>query len=301
MGARPKFSTAGLQHDGNVRNLLLHSARQFETSLGAQLATHRKFDIGDHSEQVVAVLHGLLKCVFVGGTEQNLRPRSHAHQLVRHIEAFANDAAGLRDQLSVDCRQKCRVIPDVIFHHQNHRNADGARVVKQIPFVFDVADDGNQNADVALPQEDRFEIDDGITRHKILNLAIVVRQHHYGHVEPRSFHFPSQLRRVHVFDLKVGDDQIEARLGARQLQGFGPARNMSHAGNLLQVEFKRLADQQFVEPAVFAEDERIVEARDQENVLHPEGHQVLEALEKALGVDDGVGGVSYGHDDSANS
>jgi hypothetical protein len=36
-------------------------------------------------------------------------------------------------------------------------------------------------------------------------------------------------------------------------------------------------------------------AGDQQNILHPKGHQVLEDLKEALGVDDGVGGVGYGH------
>ena len=34
---------------------------------------------------------------------------------------------------------------------------------------------------------------------------------------------------------------------------------------------------------------------DQKDVLHLERHQVFEAFEEALGVDDGVGGVDYGH------
>ena len=49
--------------------------------------------------------------------------------------------------------------------------------------------------------------------------------------------------------------------------------------------------QQLVEPAVFAQDERVVEAGDQQDVVHAERHQVLEALEEALG---GKGGIGSG-------
>ncbi len=70
---------------------------------------------------------------------------------------------------------------------------------------------------------------------------------------------------------------------------------MGDPGNLLLLEFERFPDQQLIQPPVLAQNERVVEAGDQQNILHPEGHQVLEALEEALGVDDGVGGVGYSH------
>ncbi len=37
-------------------------------------------------------------------------------------------------------------------------------------------------------------------------------------------------------------------------------------GHVVQVEFERFADQQFVQPAVFAQDEGVVEAGDQQDV-----------------------------------
>ena len=72
-------------------------------------------------------------------------------------------------------------------------------------------------------------------------------------------------------------------------------------GNLLQVEFERFVDQQLVEPAIFAQDERIVEAGDEKNVLHLERHQVVEALKALFGVEgeirrnDGLGCASHVH------
>ena len=56
---------------------------------------------------------------------------------------------------------------------------------------------------------------------------------------------------------------------------------MRDPGNLPQVQFERFVDEQFVEPAVFAKDEGIVEAGDEQDVLHLERHQVFEAF-KAL-------------------
>ena len=84
--------------------------------------------------------------------------------------------------------------------------------------------------------------------------------------------------------MQVGDDQVEARLGARQLQRFGSGRNVGYAGDLVHVQLQRLADQQLVEAAVLAQDEGVVEAGDQQDVVHAERHQVLEAFEVELRV-----------------
>src|SRR5271157_34432 len=56
----------------------------------------------------------------------------------------------------------------------------------------------------------------------------------------------------------------------------------------MDVQLERLADQQFVEAAVLAQDERIVQAGYQQNIVHAEGHQVLEALEEVFGLGCGV-------------
>src|SRR5271157_1034547 len=56
----------------------------------------------------------------------------------------------------------------------------------------------------------------------------------------------------------------------------------------MDVQLEGLADQQFVEAAILAQDKRIVQAGYQQNIVHAEGHQVLEALEKAFGLGCGV-------------
>jgi hypothetical protein len=68
--------------------------------------------------------------------------------------------------------------------------------------------------------------------------------------------------------------------------GPGANRPEEHAGSrdLLQAEIERLVDEQFIEAAVFTEDEGILEARDQKDVVHFEGHQVFEAFKALFGV-----------------
>lgn len=64
---------------------------------------------------------------------------------------------------------------------------------------------------------------------------------------------------------------------------------MSDSGNVLGTEIERLINEQFVEPAVFAQDERIVEARNQKDVMHLEGHQIFEAFKTLFRVGNEVG------------
>ena len=101
--------------------------------------------------------------------------------------------------------------------------------------------------------------------------------------------FARQLRGVHVADREIGHDQIELRIGVRQFERLGATGDMRDPGNLLQVQFERFVDQQFVEAAVFAQDERVVETGDQQDVLHAERHQVLEAFKALFGIENRLG------------
>ena len=65
--------------------------------------------------------------------------------------------------------------------------------------------------------------------------------------------------------------------------------------NLPEVQFQGLVDQQFVETAVFAQNERVIQARYEQNVLHTERHQVLEAFKPLFGIEDGFGDTGKGH------
>ena len=80
-----------------------------------------------------------------------------------------------------------------------------------VAFILDVLDDRDQDAGIALPQKNAFDIGDWIPRDEILDLAIVIGQHHDGNIQPGLLHLARQLRRVHVADREVGYDQVELR------------------------------------------------------------------------------------------
>src|SRR5439155_2688048 len=175
----------------------------------------------------------------------------------------------------------------VVLNHQENRNSHRPRVVQYVALVFDVLDDRDQDAGVTLPEEDAINVGRRIARNEVLDLAIVVGEHNDGDVESGAADFTGQLRGAHVADCEVGDDQIELRVGTREIERFGAAGNVGDSRNLLQVEFERFVDQEFVEASVFAEDEGVVETRDQKNVVDLEGHQVFEAFKALFSVEDG--------------
>src|SRR5579872_718347 len=295
MRAGAKFRAARLQNDRHIGREALHHAREFETGFGAELPFPGKFDVRHQAKDVVAIFLYLLRGFFEVRTQQNLRPSLHADQFVRDVDSFLNDTARLLDEFGVDNGQKRRVIANVVFDDEQHRNAHRARVVQHIALVFDVFDDRDQNAGVALPEKDAVDIGDGIPRDEILDLAIVVSEDDYGNVESSATDFAGKLRGVHIADGEIGDDQIELRIRFGDRDCFGATGDVRDAGNLAQVQFERFVDEEFVEASIFAEDERVVKARDQKDVLDAEGHQILEAFEALFGVEDGLGDGANDH------
>ena len=100
-----------------------------------------------------------------------------------NVDAFLNDAARLLDQFRVNYREERRVVPDVVFHYEQHGHAHGARVVQDVALVLDVFDDSDENSRVALPEENPFDICDRIALDEILDGAVIVCEHNYGNVE----------------------------------------------------------------------------------------------------------------------
>jgi len=61
-----------------------------------------------------------------------------------------------------------------------------------------------------------------------------------------------------------------------QLERLPAGRDVCELRGVTQIQVEELGEDQLAEVAVLGEDEGVVEARDQENVLHVVGHQVLE-------------------------
>ena len=64
---------------------------------------------------------------------------------------------------------------------------------------------------------------------------------------------------------------------------------MRNPRNLLQIEFARLADEQFVEAAIFAQDEGIVEIGNEQDILHAKRHEPVETFKRIFGIEKRAG------------
>ena len=87
---------------------------------------------------------------------------------MRDVDAFLNDAPRLLDQFRVDDRQKRRVVSNVVRDDQQDRHTHSARVMQYIALVFDVLDDRDQNARIALPKKYAINVGNRIAVTKFL-------------------------------------------------------------------------------------------------------------------------------------
>ena len=164
--------------------------------------------------------------------------------------------------------------------HDGHIHDFG--IVLHIALVLDVLDHRDEDAPVALPQEDSFNVGLWPTRDEVFYFAVIVSQNHHRNIEPGLLHLGCQFGGVHVANLQIGDDQVEARLRSREFQRLAAAGDMRNSGNILQMKVERLFQQQLVQSPVFAQNERVVQAGNEQDVVHAEGHEILEAFEEVL-------------------
>ena len=199
------------------------------------------------------------------------------------VDALAQQASRLTDEFRVNYRQKQRVVADVVLDHQDYGNIHRFGVVVNVALVLDVLHHRDKDASVTLPEEDALDVGLRMARNEIRDLAVVVRQHHYRHPQTGVLDLARQFRGIHVHDVQVADDEVETRFLERHLQRLFPTRNVGDTGNLVLLQLQRFADEQLVQASVLAQDERVVEAGNQQDVVHPERHQVLESVEETLG------------------
>ena len=80
-----------------------------------------------------------------------------------------------------------------------------------------------------------------------------------------------------------------------QRERLGPGRHVDQAGRVMQVQVEELPEDHLGQLPVLLQDELVVQARDQDDVLDPLGHQDLEVLEAAAAAEDRETVVEVGH------
>ncbi len=217
-----------------------------DAGLGVERAVHRKLDVGDDTEHEfpvpLVVVPGLLK----SRAEQNLRPGTHAQELVCQVDPFADEALRLLEDLRINEGEKRRVVPHIVFDHDDRLDVDNVGIMLDVQLVFERLDDGDDDAEVPLPDKHPVE-DRRVARdEQLAQLPVVVGEENDGDLKPCFLHPAGELDGVHVVDMECGDDQIEAAF----LQGKSDCiASAGHPG-----EFRGVAE---VEALVFVADELV--------------------------------------------
>ena len=195
-------------------------------------------------------------------------------------------------------RQERRVVADIVLDDDHDLHAHERGVVRHVQPVLDLLDDRQQDGDVALPQVDALEVRRLVARKERREFARVVREEDHRYSEPGVLDLPRQRRRVHVADVHRRDDEVEAMLAGGERQRLGPGRHAGNARTVPKTEVEEFAEDPLAELAVFRQDERVVQAADEQDVLDAMLGQVLEAPEAA---EQGRGGLAGrdGHHEQA--
>jgi len=275
-----ELGAAGLKGDRQIGNPLPRHAGEFEAGLPNALPAMRELDVRDDPQDVRLVPREVVPRLLEGRGEEQLRTGPGSHDLVRGVHPLADQALRLPDDLRVELGEERRVVADVVLDDQDDAHPHRRRVVCDVPEILDVLDDREKDAGVPLPEEETVQIGEVVLPFEVLPFIVVVRHGDDGDVESRALHLPRKRRGVHVGGAKGGDDEVEPPFGRRQHQRFGAARNVGQPRHVRQGEIQELAGDQFVQPSVFLQREGVVETGDEQDVLDPKRHQVLERLER---------------------
>ena len=168
----------GLQHDGDVAATLAHGAAEGQARQRIERAFPGKAHVGDDPEDLVGVAVEARPGLLVVVAEEDLGARADAHQLVREIQPLGHQAQRVVDELRVQEREERRVVADVVLDEDDGGHADHAGVVGDVELVLEVLDDRQQDADVALPQEEALERRDVLGVGELVERALVVGEEH---------------------------------------------------------------------------------------------------------------------------
>ena len=175
---------AGLQHDRHVRLEDPDARGELDSGRRLEAAALRELDVGDDGEDVRLVGLVIAPRVLECPAEQDLRPRAQPQQRVRDVQRFGHEALRLAHDLGIYRRHEGRREPDVVLDQDDGLHTRHTRVVGDVPPVLDELDDGEQDAHVALPQEDAVEGRGPGLGHELLELTVVVTEQHDRRVEP---------------------------------------------------------------------------------------------------------------------
>ena len=221
--------------------------------------------------------------------EQHLRPRLQPHQLVREVDAFGHQALRLAQQLAVQDRQERRIEPDAVLDQDDRLDAHLAGVRGDVHAIFNRFHDRGQDPDIALPEEHAIDAQQLALDARVGEVPCVV-----GERDDRCRIAPpaerlGQIDDAHVADVHGGDDKVETAVGAGERQRLAAAARVMQARRIVRVEAEEPPEHALAQLAVFRQDERVVQARDEQDVVHAIACEILKSVQTAPGPEGSCG------------
>ena len=115
--------------------------------------------------------------------------------------------------------------------------------------------------------------------HQVVQRAAIVRQQHNGHVDVGVFELLRELDRMHVVEVQRRNDQVETLFSEDAGNRLLATRHTFDARGVEEIQTHVFVEQGFVQPTVLRQDERVVHARNEKNVVDFVTDEILETLE----------------------
>ncbi len=146
-----------LEQDGNVGVIRFHVLCELDPCLRILFPAAKEIDVRNNTEDVVAILFVVTPCLFIRRAEEDLRPRPHPQKFMREVDPFRDEPLRLLQRLGIDERKIRRIEADVILDKDDRLCADDPCIVVDVELVFEILDDGDDDAEVPLPDEHPVE------------------------------------------------------------------------------------------------------------------------------------------------
>ena len=271
------LGTAGVEDRRNVRPHLAHRRDEPLAGLRIGPAAPGELDVRDDPEDLVPVGGEVVPGLLVAVAEQDLGPPPDAVELFGEAQPFRDQFPRLFEHRLVRHRQERRVVADAVLDEQDGGNAQPAGVLRRVPAVLDLLHDREEDPDVPLPHEGLFEVLAVVPRQVLAHRAGVVAEERDRGLAPRVAEAVRERPDVHVPEVRRGDHELEA-VGhpGDAFERLVAGLHLDHPGEGPQVQVEEPRQDPVVELAVLGEDERVVVAQHEEDIVDLEADEVRE-------------------------
>ena len=221
-----------------------------------------------------------IQCFLVGLSHEDLGPHPHPEPSLHLVEVLGYQDLGLLHEFRVDDGKKHGVVPHGILHQNDDLDIPMCSVEFHVHPVLDELDDGNEQVRVPVPEEDLVYPRGILPFPRFVEVAGVSSKQNHRQSWSQFLDLAAEIEGVHADVLGHGDHQVVV-LARDLLQGLAPRGYPEDMGGRAEVQVGILPDDELRDQSLLLDDERVVEAGDEQDPLDLELHELVEDV--ALG------------------